>query len=66
MLLKLVIPIAVFTMIFSEYISDLLYGHGNMSKNSVGIFDRTKYRSDLYDLKDAVNELTKEIQEMKK
>ena len=36
------------------------------SENSIGIFDRTKYRSDLYDLKDAVNELTKEIQEMKK
>lgn len=36
------------------------------SENSIGIFDRTKYRSDLYDLKEAVNELTKEIQEMKK
>ena len=36
------------------------------SENSVGIFDRTKYKSDLKDLKDAVNELTKEIQEMKK
>lgn len=36
------------------------------SENSIGIFDRTKYKSDLKDLKDAVNELTKEIQEMKK
>lgn len=36
------------------------------SENSIGVFDRTKYRSDLYDLKEAVNELTKEIQEMKK
>ena len=36
------------------------------SENSIGIFDRTKYKSDLRDLKDAVNKLTKEIQEMKK
>lgn len=36
------------------------------SENCIGIFDRTKYNSDLKDLKDAVNELTKEIKEMKK
>ena len=36
------------------------------SENSIGIFDRTKYKSDLKDLQDAVNKLSKEIQEMKK
>ena len=37
-----------------------------LAKSLNMLFDRTKYKSDLKDLKDAVNELTKEIQEMKK
>ena len=36
------------------------------AENRIGIFDSARYNSDLRDLKDAVNELTKEIKEMKK
>lgn len=36
-LLQLVLPIAIMTGFFSEFISDFIYGHGNMAKSSVSV-----------------------------
>lgn len=39
-LLKLVLPVSILTMFFAHYASDLLYGHGNMSEESIDIIAR--------------------------